>query len=79
MNVKSPNNTSKWQMEFNSAFKGLKREKVTQRQQEDGGTIRMIRLTAQVSCPAGGDKCLGSGSEQQCGVCLLALTVPSVR
>jgi hypothetical protein len=22
--VKSPNNTSKWQMEFNSAFKGLK-------------------------------------------------------
>jgi hypothetical protein len=23
MNVKSPNNTSKWQMEFNSAFKGL--------------------------------------------------------
>jgi hypothetical protein len=24
MNVKFPNNTSKWQMEFNSAFKGLK-------------------------------------------------------
>jgi hypothetical protein len=23
MNVKCPNNTSKWQMEFNSAFKGL--------------------------------------------------------
>jgi hypothetical protein len=23
MNVKSPNNTSKWQMKFNSAFKGL--------------------------------------------------------
>jgi hypothetical protein len=23
MNVKSPNNTSKWQMGFNSAFKGL--------------------------------------------------------
>jgi hypothetical protein len=23
INVKSPNNTSKWQMEFNSAFKGL--------------------------------------------------------
>jgi hypothetical protein len=23
MNVKFPNNTSKWQMEFNSAFKGL--------------------------------------------------------
>jgi hypothetical protein len=23
MNVKSPNNISKWQMEFNSAFKGL--------------------------------------------------------
>ena len=21
--IKSPNNTSKWQMEFNSAFKGL--------------------------------------------------------
>jgi hypothetical protein len=24
INVKSPNNISKWQMEFNSAFKGLK-------------------------------------------------------
>jgi hypothetical protein len=24
MNVKFPNNTSQWQMEFNSAFKGLK-------------------------------------------------------
>jgi hypothetical protein len=24
MNVKSPNNTSKWQMGFNSAFKGLR-------------------------------------------------------
>ena len=23
INVKSPDNTSKWQMEFNSAFKGL--------------------------------------------------------
>jgi len=23
MNVKSPNNTSKWEMGFNSAFKGL--------------------------------------------------------
>jgi hypothetical protein len=23
MNVKFPNNTSKWQIEFNSAFKGL--------------------------------------------------------
>jgi hypothetical protein len=23
MNVKSPNNTSKWQVEFNSVFKGL--------------------------------------------------------
>jgi hypothetical protein len=23
INVKSPNNPSKWQMEFNSAFKGL--------------------------------------------------------
>jgi hypothetical protein len=26
INVKSPNNTRKWQMEFNSAFKGLKGE-----------------------------------------------------
>jgi hypothetical protein len=26
INVKSPNNTSKWQMEFNSAFKGLRKE-----------------------------------------------------
>jgi hypothetical protein len=25
INVKSPNNTSKWQMGFNSAFKGLKK------------------------------------------------------
>ena len=24
INIKSPNNTSKWQMGFNSAFKGLK-------------------------------------------------------
>jgi hypothetical protein len=24
MNVKFPNNTNKWQMEFNSAFKGLR-------------------------------------------------------
>jgi hypothetical protein len=24
INVKFPNNTNKWQMEFNSAFKGLK-------------------------------------------------------
>jgi len=24
INVKSPNNTSRWQMGFNSAFKGLK-------------------------------------------------------
>jgi hypothetical protein len=28
INVKSPNNTSKWQMGFNSAFKGLKRAAV---------------------------------------------------
>jgi hypothetical protein len=26
INVKSPNNISKWQMEFNSAFKGLMEE-----------------------------------------------------
>jgi hypothetical protein len=26
INVKSPNNTSKWQMGFNSTFKGLKTE-----------------------------------------------------
>ena len=26
INVKSPNNTSKWQMGFNSAIKGLKEE-----------------------------------------------------
>jgi hypothetical protein len=26
INVKSPNNTSKWQMGFNSAFKGLIKE-----------------------------------------------------
>jgi hypothetical protein len=28
INVKSPNNTSKWQMEFNSVFKGLKSRRV---------------------------------------------------
>ena len=43
----------------------------------------MIELAAQVSCPAGGDKCLGFGSEQQCGVCVcvcvLALEVLSVK
>jgi hypothetical protein len=27
INVKSPNNISKWQMGFNSAFKGLKKKK----------------------------------------------------
>jgi hypothetical protein len=26
INVKSPNNTSKWQMGFNSAFKGLRND-----------------------------------------------------
>jgi hypothetical protein len=26
INVKSPNNISKWQMEFNSAFKGLTKD-----------------------------------------------------
>jgi hypothetical protein len=26
INVKSPNNTNKWQMGFNSAFKGLREE-----------------------------------------------------
>jgi hypothetical protein len=28
INVKSPNNISKWQMEFNSAFKGLIRKQI---------------------------------------------------
>jgi hypothetical protein len=28
INVKFPNNTSKWQMEFNSAFKGLTSAKI---------------------------------------------------
>jgi hypothetical protein len=27
INVKSPNNTSKWQLGFNSAFKGLKNDR----------------------------------------------------
>jgi hypothetical protein len=29
INVKSPNNTSKWQMGFNSAFKGLIEQLIT--------------------------------------------------
>jgi hypothetical protein len=29
INVKSPNNISKWQMGFNSAFKGLKYNRIT--------------------------------------------------
>ena len=37
------------------------------------------KLAAQVSWPAGGDKCQGSDSEQQCGVWLLALAVLAVR
>jgi hypothetical protein len=43
MNVKSPNNTSKWQMGFNSAFKGLKvnvkftREQATKAQRGNRG------------------------------------------
>jgi hypothetical protein len=28
MNVKFPNNTNKWQMEFNSAFKGLNQNQI---------------------------------------------------
>jgi hypothetical protein len=28
INVKFPNNISKWQVEFNSAFKGLKKRKL---------------------------------------------------
>jgi hypothetical protein len=31
INVKSPNNISKWQMGFNSAFKGLTRTEVVKR------------------------------------------------
>jgi hypothetical protein len=37
MNVKFPNNTSKWQMEFNSEFKGLTEEsesKYTSKEEE---------------------------------------------
>jgi hypothetical protein len=29
VNLKSPNNISKWQMGFNSAFKGLKRRDIS--------------------------------------------------
>jgi hypothetical protein len=34
INVKSPNNTSKWQMGFNSAFKGLKAPVVAEENQQ---------------------------------------------
>jgi hypothetical protein len=39
----------------------------------------MTKLAAQVTWPAGGDKRLGSVSEKQYGVFLLARAVPSVR
>jgi hypothetical protein len=35
INVKSPNNTSKWQMGFNSAFKGL--TEIINGKKENGG------------------------------------------
>jgi hypothetical protein len=38
MNVKYPNNTSKWQMEFNSAFKGL-----------IWFTLKILQLTSKIS------------------------------
>jgi hypothetical protein len=44
MNVKFPNNTSKWQIEFNSAFKGLKHFALTTKT-ENPGTVSMGRGT----------------------------------
>jgi hypothetical protein len=45
INVKSPNNTSKWQMGFNSAFKGLKEVKVT--------LVQTLRLCTGRTAPRG--------------------------
>jgi hypothetical protein len=39
INVKSPNNISKWQMGFNSAFKGLKHTKNLA-----AGTLEIVRM-----------------------------------
>jgi hypothetical protein len=38
INVKSPNNTSKWQMGFNSAFKGL----ITRNEEENNRNLFKI-------------------------------------
>jgi hypothetical protein len=42
MNVKFLNNTSKWQMEFNSAFKGLKLFTATLNFSDDGSGRKII-------------------------------------
>jgi hypothetical protein len=48
INVKSPNNISKWQMGFNSAFKGLMLQQILKK--KDGTVyVGLIRLRIGVS------------------------------
>jgi hypothetical protein len=44
INVKSPNNISKWQMGFNSAFKGLRKETANFLTQRERKRDRIIRF-----------------------------------
>jgi hypothetical protein len=50
INVKYPNNNNKWQMEFNSAFKGLKR-RVTGTNRDTISYRKLLVPKRPVSCP----------------------------
>jgi hypothetical protein len=46
INVKSPNNTSKWQMGFNSAFKGLIFMPIDQGKMSDNSCVVLVAVTS---------------------------------
>jgi hypothetical protein len=50
INVKSPNNTNKWQMEFNSAFKGLKTSTNVRPKPDLGRHTRKNRAHGSIFC-----------------------------
>jgi hypothetical protein len=57
INVKSPNNISKWQMEFNLAFKGLINNEFKRMWKE---TLKFIARNVAIKFKA---VCLGTGQE----------------